>query len=301
MRVRNFTWADLPALVEFINLVRNSEGDEPKVSLLSLEEELAQPGLAPEENCFLFDEAEELRAYSLLHPELRIGRTVLELGIHPAHTQNGIERQVVRYALARATGLGARVLHICLGPSRFWGDLLEEEGFSHVRTYWLMQWRQEKMPSAEVPQSFLIERFRPGDEERLTQVQNSSFSGSWGFCPNTVQDVSYRAGMSIYNPEGILLLSHGDDTAGYCWTCILGDSQNPIGVIGMVGIVPAYRGRGLSKPILLAGMEHLRSQGVKHIRLDVDGENRPALKLYASVGFRKAQQHHWFEARLSGG
>ena len=301
MRVRNFTWADLPSLVEFINLARNLEGDERKVSRASLEEELAQPGLAPEENCFLFDDAKELQAYSILHPELRIGRSVLELGIHPAHTQIGVEREIVRSALARAAGLGARVLHVCVGTSPFWGELLGEEGFSQVRTYWLMQWRQDELPSVEVPQGFLIERFQPGDEERLTQVQNASFSGSWGFCPNTVQEISYRAGMAHSPPEGILLLAHGDDTAGYCWTCVLGDSQNSIGVIGMVGIVPAYRGRGLSKPILLAGMEHLRSRGVEHIRLDVDGENSPALKLYDSVGFSKAQELYWFEARLSVG
>ena len=64
MRKRNFTWADLPALVEFTNLARQASGDEPTVSLSSLEEHLAQPGLSPEENCFLFEDGHELQAYS---------------------------------------------------------------------------------------------------------------------------------------------------------------------------------------------------------------------------------------------
>ena len=299
MITRKFTWGDLPALVEFMNLLRIAGGDDSMVSLSSLKEELAQPGLAPEENCFLFEDADELRAYSILHPELRIGRTVLELGIHPDHTGGTLEKEVVRYALARAKALGARVLHICLPPSEFWANLLEEEGISLVRVYCVMRWQQGKVPSVKLPQGYVIEEFRHGDEERLTQVQNSSFDGSWGFCPNTVEEVSFRAGMSICTPEGILFLTHGDHTAGYCWTSILGGSQNPIGVIGMIGIVPAYRGLALSRPILLAGMEYLHSRGVKYIRLDVDGANEPAIKLYNSVGLKKAMERHWFEARLS--
>ncbi len=315
MITRNFTWADLPALTEFISLVRRAEGDERTVSTSSLREYLARPGLAPEENCsfFVSDEA-ELRAFFILHPELRIGRTVLELGIHPSYTETGIARQVIRSALDRAKRLGARVLHICLSPSEFWRVLLEEEGFSRVRVYWAMQWHEAATPRVALPQGFAIESFRPGDEERLTQVQNASFGGSWGFCPNTVEEVRYGASMSICPPEGILFLTdrtaNGDVTAGYCWTCVLpgagtrslapspDSGESSIGVIGMIGITPPYRGRGLSAPILLAGMEYLHSRGVKYIRLDVDGGNTPAIKLYTSVGFKNAQDLHWFEARL---
>ena len=300
MRKRNFTWADLPALVEFTNLARQASGDEPTVSLSSLEEHLAQPGLSPEENCFLFEDGHELQAYSALRHERPIGRTVLEQVIHPGHIERGIEKEVVRSAMARAQDLGARVLHICLPPSEFWASLLKGEGFSRVRDYRLMRWQGERVPPVELPEGFGIDSFRPEYAERLTQVQNASFNGSWGFCPNTVEEVSYRASMNISDPKGIIFLTHGVNTAGYCWTCVLGDRQNRIGVIGMIGIDPTYRGRGLSKPILLAGMEYLHSRDVEYIKLDVDEENHPAIKLYNAVGFQKAMDLYWFEARLSG-
>ena len=299
MVIRNYTWADLSALLELINLVRKTGGDERVLNISSLKEELAQPGLAPEENCFLFEDDQGLLAYFILHPELRIGRAVLETGIHPDRKENGIEKEVLTSALAQAKAIGARMLHICAPPSEFWGDLLDGEGFSKVRSYWRMRWHRDTVSPVELPQGFSIESFRPGDEERLTWVQNESFNGSWGFCPNTVQEISYRAGMSMCAPEGILFLTHGRETAGYCWTCILGGPQNTIGVIGMIGVASAFRGQGLSRPILLAGMEYLHSRGVKYIELDVDGDNRPATKLYASVGFGKAQEVHWFEAELS--
>ena len=298
MAIRNFTWHDLPDLVQFTNSVRASQGDDRSVSLSSLKEELSLPGLSPEDNCFLFEDQQGLLAYYLLHPELRIGRTVLELTIHPAHAEMGIEKQIVKSALNRSETLKARVLHVCISPSDFWGALLENEGFSKVRSYLLMWWEGREVPTAEPPEGFAIESFRRGHEEKLTTVQNNSFEGSWGFCPNTVEEVSYRAGMAESLPEGILFLNYGDEAAGYCWTCIRGEPPNHVGIIGMIGIDPRYRGRGLSRPILIAGMDYLQSRGVKYIMLDVDGENSPAIGLYTSVGFKKGMELHWFEAPL---
>ena len=68
----------------------------------------------------------------------------------------------------------------------------------------------------------------------------------------------------------------------------------------MIGVVPAYRGKGLSKPLLLRGMEYMRTKGVGSIQLEVDGENAPAVGLYTSVGFQEEARLHWFEERLSG-
>ncbi len=300
MQVRNFTWADFPALVEFINLGRHTAEGEPKISSTALKEELSRPGLTPEENCFLFSEGEALRAYSVLHPEPRIGRTVLQLGIHPDHAESNVAKEIVRHGLARANKLRAQVLDLCSSPSAFWKDLLEAEGFTFVRNYCRMKWQQQEVPSVDMPEGFVIESFRPGDEERLTQVQNASFDGSWGFCPNTVEEVSYKAHTSAHSSEGVRFLARDGDTAGYCWPCIIGDTRNSVGMIGMIGIHPAYRSKGLSRPILLAGMQYLNSKAVNYIGLEVDGSNAPGVKLYTSVGFEKVTELHWFEARLSG-
>ena len=311
MRMRNFTWADLPALADLISLVRKAGGDDNIVSPSSLKEELAQPGLAPEENCTLLEtgphgpedgtseDTDGLIAYSVLHPELRIGRTVLEMGVHPAHREGGAEVEVIRQALARAKELGAKVLHICLPLAEFCKSSLGGEGFTEVRRYRTMRWSDGEVPPVNLPPEFDIESFRPGDAKRLTRLQNASFDGSWGFCSNTEEEVGYRVGMSICNPQGILFLTHGQDTAGYCWTYILGESTKLFGVIAMIGIDPGYRGRGLGKPILLAAMRYLHSRRVTDIRLSVDGENEAAIKLYTSVGFEKAEELHWFEARPS--
>ena len=300
MKARNFTWADLPALAEFIDMIRKAVGDDHSITPSSLEEELSMPGLAPEDNCFLFEDRQGLLAYSLIHPELRIHRTVLDMGFHPSAAGTGLEREVVQRGLARAEELSAAMLHICVPPSRFWKNTLEEEGFSRVRKYWQMQWRGDTVPPVKLPKGTTVQAFQPGDEGRLTNVHNAAFGGSWGFSPNTIEEVAHRVGMSISSPEGILFLTHGEETAGYCWTVVQNGSSGPIGCIAMIGIAPSYRGRGLGKPILLAGMDYLQSRRVEYIKLEVDGMNRSAIRLYRSVGFKKTIEVHWFEALLSG-
>ncbi len=300
MKVRNFTWADLPALAEFIDVIRKAAGDDRSITPSSLEEELSMPGLAPEEDCSLFEDGQGLLAYSLIHPELRIRRTVLDMGFHPSAAATGLEREVVQRGLAKARELNAAVLHICVPPSRFWKNTLEEEGFSPAHKYWQMHWRGETVPPVKLPNGTTIQAFQPGDEGRITQVQNAAFGGSWGFAPNTVEEVTHRVGMSISSPKGILFLTHGEETSGYCWTTVQDGSSGSIGCIAMIGVAPSHRGRGLGKPILLAGMDYLQSRGVEYIKLDVDETNGSAIRLYRSVGFKKTMEVHWFESLLSG-
>ena len=293
MPVRNFTWNDLPALLELVGRVRGGESQDQELQQ-NFREFLSQPGLAPEENCLLLEEFGQLEGFCLVSPELPIGRAVLELETAPELAGSPSERQVVHCAVTRAGEMGARVAHLCLPQCSPRRTLLEEEGFSQIRTYWEMVWRQEMVPWTPLPDGFSIRHFQPGDAAALAGVQNASFAGSWGFCPNTVEQIEYRTSMTNTSRQGILFIDHGERVAGYCWTSIAPVDGKTRGIICMMGVVPVYRGRGVSRSILLAGMEYLRSIGVDGIGLNVDGSNAPAIRLYTSVGFEKVRELHWF-------
>ena len=134
----------------------------------------------------------------------------------------------------------------------------------------------------------------------LTQVQNDAFTGSWGFCPNTEEQIEYRTQMPNTSKDGILFLMEGNSPAGYCWTVMVPAENGVRGVISMIGVVPDYRGKGVSRHILQAGMKHLRSIGLAEIGLEVDGNNAPAVGLYESAGFKTMGERHWFERVLPG-
>ena len=296
MDVRKFAWTDLPRLTNLMGLASSPEDAWKTEERLA--EDLGRPGLLPEDNCTLFEEGSELVAASLIHPEPAIGRAVLEMWLHPAHIEPSLQGDLVRTARSHAERMGSRVLHVCVSPMGPWPPLLQKERLAKVRTYWLMRWEEPELPAVEAPEGLSLAHYRPGDAEELTGIQNAAFGGHWGFCPNTSEEIAYRAEMSISPHDGILLMRSDSATVGYCWTCTLGDAPHSIGVISMIGIDPAYRGKGLSRPVLLAGMEYLRSQEVKYIQLDVDSENTPAVKLYSSIGFKVVEELHWFEASL---
>ena len=301
MPIRNFTWEDVPALAELSNLAGRRDGSDLDVTASSLMDKLRQPNLHPEQDCFLFEDAAQLRGYSLLQRELPIGRAVIEVEVHPDHRESGVEREIIVKGLERAKALGAPVLHICIAPSAFWSSLLESESFKRIRQYWVMECEGEQLPQMELPQGYLIESFQPGDEERLARTQNAAFEGCWGFCPNTVEEISYRLSVPQDDPPEIVFLSNQGNTAGYCWTAINRSSEKPVGFIEMVGINPDHRGRGLGRPTALAGMHQLNIRGARSIRLDVDDQNTPAKRIYTSIGFKKTQELHWFEAQVSEG
>ena len=52
-----------------------------------------------------------------------------------------------------------------------------------------------------------------------------------------------------------------------------------------IAIDPAYRGRGLSRNLLLTHLGHLAGKGARTIFLEVEENNAPARRLYERAGF----------------
>ena len=100
--------------------------------------------------------------------------------------------------------------------------------------------------------------------------------------------------------DGILFLMEGNIPAGYCWTMMAPAENGVRGVIDMIGVIPDYREKGVSRHIPQADMKHLRSFGLAEIGLDVDGNNALAVGLYESTGFKTMGERHWFERVLPG-
>jgi mycothiol synthase len=299
LSVRNFTWDDLPALLEFVGKVQAKTEPDRKFRQQNFKETLGLPGLEPEENCLLLEEGGQIQGGCLVFPEPPISRAVLALDVAPDIAGSPLEEELLHRAVERCRELSAQVVHICLGHDSPRSKLVEKEGFHLARVYWDMLWQQDAVPKVKPPAGFTIRSFQAGDAKALTEVQNAAFSGSWGFSPNTVEQIEYRSSMSNTSHKGILFLVNGDRIAGYCWTCIAPANGKTRGIVGMIGVAPDYRGLGVSKPILSASMEYLKSVGVDDIGLHVDGDNTPAIRLYSSMGFNKVGELHWYGYKVS--
>lgn len=65
----------------------------------------------------------------------------------------------------------------------------------------------------------------------------------------------------------------------------LGQTKS-FGSVQNIGVVPDHRGLGLGKALMLYSLHGFRSAGVRRVFLEVTVENRSAVNLYRSLGFR---------------
>lgn len=298
MPVRNFTHDKLTPLLDFVESGSSWGEQGRELGRKTFEQTLGQPGLDLLSHCFLLEESETVVGYCLVHHEGPISRMVLEPKVAPQYEGTALEQELILQALTKAEEHGPGVVHVCVPISSPAASFLQAQGFKLVRAYDDMVWDLPDLPSVDIPAGFTVRAFRPGDAAMLTEVQNSAFAVSWGFCPNTVEQIEYRSSMANMPHDGICFLMDGERAAGYCWTCLVPVNGSIRGMIGMIGVVPDYRGKGISSSILVAGMKALRSQNVADIGLQVDNANTPGVRLYTSIGFQKVGELNWLERRL---
>lgn len=83
-----------------------------------------------------------------------------------------------------------------------------------------------------------------------------------------------------------LILTDGDSLMGYFFG--RAEPESGEAYVDLVGVDDAYRGRGLGRRLMLAGLTPLRRMpGLRQVNLTVAGGNDPALRLYDSLGFVK--------------
>ncbi|MFC1958290.1 GNAT family N-acetyltransferase [Chloroflexota bacterium] len=174
---------------------------------------------------------------------------------------------------------------------------LSRLGFKYVRQF--LKYKLDMVSlSWQAPSQAAQEccHLRQGEEYKLTEIQNVSFAEHWGYNPNTLETTTYRINLSRCSPEDIIITCAGDRITGYCWT---GPTDQQTGQIYMLGVAPDYRGKGIGRRLLLAGLAHLRSKGLQVAELTVDSENSSARALYQSIGFENRASTLWYEKVIS--
>ena len=311
LTIRNYAEDDLPALLDFVVPMPQNGGDanlDAAVHRSVFTDIMRLPGRDQQRDCLLLfqdagDGAPALQGFCLVFPEPSGkdspgGRCVLNIHVDRGEEHETGWRALVRAGLQRARDTGAAVAHIALWPPYDRAEALAADGFAAARVYWNMTWENQVIPDVEMPDSYQVRSFTEHDVAALTATHNSAFAGTWWFAPYTEQQTAHRAGMANTSHDGIKLLFQDEQLAGYCWTLLMSDGQRHQGVIGSIGLAPEFRGGGISRLILAAGMRYLRSAGADYIRLEVDGDNAPAIRLYQSMGFQKTGELHWYEHRL---
>ena len=305
--IRNYQPADFDKYLQLNSEAEKLEPTGHRISPRGLDEHLGRPNYSPEQDLFLVEIAGNLTGYLDVLPELAIGRVILNCRVHPEHRHQGIATRLLDYALDRAKELGAKVAHVEVPQDNIVAKrVLSKLGFRFVRRFLHLKIDIAKVCRQDMKQATQgCRHLQRGEEDKLTQIQNRSFAGIWGYNPNTVEAITYRINLSHCSPEDVVLMCDGDRITGYCWTEITDEGEAASGErngrIFMLGTDPHYRGKGVGKRVLLAGLAHLNNKGLPVAELTVDSENKVACALYRSVGFEIRTSSLWYEKVINQG
>ncbi|MFC1963943.1 GNAT family N-acetyltransferase [Chloroflexota bacterium] len=289
--VRGFRPADTE---QCLRLHAEAEREESGMLCLDFAGRLSRPGCSPGDDIFVAETAGEVIGCLEMFPETGIGRVVLSCQVQPAHRRRGVSRQFLHRAEQRANELGVRSLQACVDA----GDALAKTalsrlGFRAVRRFLEMRTVLEKFRDTHTPG---CQPMRPGEEAKLTRLQNRSFAGSWGYHPNTLEQITYHFSAGEASPEDVILCCLGDKPAGYCWTMVFPNGKGAgRGRVFMMGVDPEHRGEGIGRRVLTAGLAHLKRKGIAEVDITVDSENEVAISLYRATGFEAKASSLWYE------
>jgi mycothiol synthase len=271
----------------------------------TLAECLGYPKCIPEKELFVAEKNGKIIGYMNVTPEPGIGRALLACLVHPRHRRKGLAKKLFPYAIERAKELGARVVQGSIPENNVVAkELVTRMGFRFARRFLELKLDFYNIQLSDTKGGNIVSRgLRSGEEDMLTEIQNRSFVGTWGFNPNTTEEIIYRVNLRGRSPEDVIMAYEGGKLIGYCWTTVSppGNTARAVnkGQIHMLGMDPDYRKKGIGKEILMKGLHHLKGKGIEIVELTVDSENQAALSLYESVGFEIFSATRWYEKVLT--
>jgi len=179
-------------------------------------------------------------------------------------------------------------------------DLFVGRGYRHVRSFWHMQ---RELPGDEIaasaPDGITLRLGAADDEPIMHRVIDEAFQEHFGHEPQTLDHwQQWMHGSTGYDPSLSVLAFAGDQPAGVSLNLT---SDDGIGWIGDLGVLPAFRRRGVARALLARSFAELAARGHDEVRLGVDTENTTgATHVYESVGMTVRRRYDVYEKQLTG-
>jgi mycothiol synthase len=220
----------------------------------------------------------------------------VEIVVDPAHRQAGLGDALWR--VVDRSHPGARVwAHGDLPAARAFA---EREGMVQVRELHKMARplgpQDLEAAATALPPGFTARAFRPGEDDTAwVETNAAAFSDHPEQGQMALADLRERMAQPWFDPEGFIVVEADDApgrVAAFHWTKVEVDHSpgaepaRPHGEVYVVGVHPAYQGRGLARPLTALGLAHLAGRGLPEVVLYVDGDNTAAMKTYTGLGFR---------------
>ena len=154
-------------------------------------------------------------------------------------------------------------------------------------------------PATKLAEDLAVVTWSPQQAPLFFQVYQDAFRERPGF-PNWSED-TWRCnftGGAGFRPDLSLLLSQGAEAVGFAICHVETEgAEDPAGVgwIVQMGVRPAWRRRGLGRALLCKVMRGFQADGLASAALEVNIDNRRAMRLYERLGFERCRRRTSFQ------
>jgi ribosomal protein S18 acetylase RimI-like enzyme len=291
------TMDDIPRATEFFNLVEISEWGVPDFDQDEVTEEWADLDLSKSVVLVENQAGDLVASMTLINDN---GVTWEAFGyVHPEHQRRGLGTWVTNWSEAMAEaragetrdGYQIAMLNFISTVNEPARELLAGLGYDGSKVFRRMGIDLEERPEPVTwPSGLKLRPFVEGrDEQAFFDALETSFADHWSAAPRTFErwessmksgDYDTRLWLQLFDEDTIVAIGVGK---------IMSES----GWISNVGVLPAYRRRGLAKRMLRELFGRYWDKGITRIGLGVDAENRhSAIDLYLGAGMH---QTHGYE------
>ena len=222
--------------------------------------------------------------------------------VPPAFRESGVEEQLLEAAVTEFKKRGVKHVRAWTGVNR--ADrigFLEKSGFKFSHRTIDMRVNLEELPSnisenAEVTIR-PVEIEAAEDLKKLNWLANACFEGDPLYVPETVEETQRSlVDKSFYWWQKFFFAVIENSDVGYVGLGI--DEKYNVehdvktGFITWIGVLPAYRRRGIGTRLLLHVLKLLKDKGMTSASLDTEDTNPTrAITLYEKVGFKVLQEY----------
>lgn len=211
-----------------------------------------------------------------------VAKTLLAAG--EAHARTGPLRVVVQ------------------GDDEILREAVEADGWEPVRHSYQMRIElADDLPEPRWPEGITARTMQPGEEQRIYEANNEAFADDWHFRSQPFERWSSDAfGRENFDRTLVWVAEEDGELVGFSANSWHFSEDPEFGWIGILGVRPRWRRRGLATALLYQSFRDFRRRGATRVGLGVDAQNTTgAVRLYERVGMHVARRNDTYEKRLS--
>ena len=219
--------------------------------------------------------------------------------VHPDRRGQGIGRALLEWQVDRGRAIHAarhpeapgRLTVLAQATISGQEGLLRRAGFEPARWFQQMSRPLTGLPEPRTVQGVQMVPFDWARDEQVRLAHNAAFTEHYGSSERdrTTWEAMFT-GQRAFRPDLSVLAVGDGDVLGYVLAYVHDADTAATGQVdayyGQIGVVPAARGRGLSKAVITAALRAAAGAGCASASLEVDSDNvSQAQGLYEALGF----------------